>query len=84
MRDGKIRCTIGGDMAIRKTTIAIDDELVEEAREVLGTRSIRETVHASLQAVLALEARLAEIRALEAMEGLDLDDPAVMRGAWRP
>ncbi len=36
-----------------KTTIDVDREAAEEAAEVLGTRSLRETVNAALRQVLA-------------------------------
>lgn len=32
-----------------RRTVAIDDDLLEEARRVLGTRGIRETVEAALR-----------------------------------
>jgi Arc/MetJ family transcription regulator len=70
-------------MAARKTSVAIDTELLERARGVLGTSTVRETIHFALLEVLESRARLDEIAALSSMEGLDLADPEVMSGAWR-
>jgi len=40
-----------------KTSLAIDREKLAEAREILGTRTIAETVDAALDEVVALAAR---------------------------
>jgi Arc/MetJ family transcription regulator len=42
-----------------KTSLAIDREKVEKAREILGTTTIAETVDAALQDVIAFAARRA-------------------------
>ncbi len=68
---------------MRKTTVAIDDELVARVRILLGTSSIRETIDSALREVERREARRREIRALIDMDGLDLSDPAVMSKSWR-
>jgi Arc/MetJ family transcription regulator len=70
-------------MATRKTSVAIDTELLERAKEVLGTSTVRETIHQAFVEVLQSRARLDEVAALSVMEGLDLADPDVMSGAWR-
>ena len=71
-------------MAARKTSVAIDTELLERAKELLGTSTVRETIHLALLEVLRSRARLDEVAALSAMKGLDLADADVMSGAWRP
>ena len=71
-------------MAARKTSVAIDTELFERARELLGTSTVRETIHLALLEVLQNRARHDEVAALSAMKGLDLADDEVMSGAWRP
>ncbi len=43
-------------MAVRKTTIEIDDELVARVREILGTKGIKDTVEAALKEVRRREA----------------------------
>lgn len=68
---------------MRKTTLEVDEELLEHARQILGTRGLKATVRRALEEVLALEARRQAIRQLQEMEGLDLDRPETMAGAWR-
>lgn len=65
-----------------KRLIDIDDDLLARAREVLGTTTMKETVNAALSEIARAEGlrRLAE--RFRTMEGLDLDNPEVMRGAW--
>jgi len=70
-------------MGIRKTSVAIDEELLERAKKALNTETIRETIHAALLEATRVQARRAEARALLEMDGLDLDDPEVMASAWR-
>ena len=66
-----------------KTSVAIETELLDRAKELLGTTTVRETIHLALLEVLKNRARQDEVAALAAMEGLDLADPEVMSGAWR-
>jgi Arc/MetJ family transcription regulator len=66
-----------------RTTIEIDEELFRRASQVLGTRGLKATVHRAFQEVLASDARRRAIRQLREMDGLDLDRPDVMAGAWR-
>ena len=68
---------------MRKTSVDVDDHLLDEVRDVLGTSSIKETIDGALREVMRGEARRREIRALAAMDGLDLDDEKVMAKAWR-
>lgn len=68
---------------MRKTTVHIDDELVARVRILLGTSSIKETIHQALLEVERRDARRQEIRALVEMDGLDLRDEEVMTRAWR-
>ena len=68
---------------MRKTSVDVDDLLLEQVRNVLGTSSIKETIDSALHEVLRAEARRREIRALAVMEGLDLADEKVMAKAWR-
>ena len=70
-------------MAAIKTSVAIETELLDRAKELLGTTTVRETIHLALLEVLKNRARQDEVAALAAMEGLDLADPEVMSGAWR-
>ena len=68
---------------MRKTSVEIDDRLIAEARRVLGTSSIKQTIDRALREVLRNEARREEIRALATMDGLDLANESVMAKAWR-
>lgn len=71
-------------MKTRKTSVEIDTELLDRARELLATSTVRETIDRAFREVLRAEARRQEVEALSEMKGLDLDRPEVMAGAWRP
>ena len=68
---------------MRKTSVVIDDRLLEQVRSLLGTASIKETINRALREIVQIAARRQEISALEEMDGLDLADEAVMANAWR-
>ncbi len=67
----------------RKTLVELDEALVEQARAILGTRTIKDTANNALAAVVAGAARRRDVARLAGMHGLDLDHDAVMRSAWR-
>ena len=69
---------------MKKTSVVIDDRLLEEVRSLLGTASIRDTIDRALREIVRVEARRQEVSALVEMDGLDLADENVMAGAWRP
>jgi Arc/MetJ family transcription regulator len=68
---------------MKKTTVVVDDALLEKARRILGTRGLKDTIDRVLQQVVAMDARRSLIRRLESQESLDLADADVMRQAWR-
>jgi hypothetical protein len=68
---------------MHKTTLVIDDAKLRRVRKVLGTKGIKDTIDRALDEVLALDARRRLVEKLRTMDGLDLDDPDVMAGAWR-
>lgn len=70
-------------MATRKTSVEIDEELLEAARRILETSTVKDTVEAAFREVARVEARRQEVVALTQMQDLDLADPNVMAGAWR-
>ena len=70
-------------MTTRKTTVEIDDQLFDEVRRILGTATLKETVEGAFLHVVRDRARRKEVEALRVMDGMDLDDPEVMEGAWR-
>ena len=72
------------EVRVRKTSVEIDDGLIEQVRILLGTSSIKETIDSALREVLRREARRQEIEALVKMDGLELSNEKVMAGAWRP
>jgi Arc/MetJ family transcription regulator len=68
---------------VRKTTIAIDDDKVAQAREILGTTGITDTIDAALQDTIRRAAAERLIARMASMDDLDLGDPEVMADAWR-
>ena len=68
---------------VTKRLVDIDDDLLARAREILGTPTMKETVNRALQEVVDADLRRRHADRLFSMEGLDLDDPDVMSGAWR-
>ncbi|MFD5254912.1 type II toxin-antitoxin system VapB family antitoxin [Streptomyces bobili] len=66
-----------------RTMIDLDDALVAEAAEILGTTTKRATVNNALAEFVAAAKRRRFVELLE--EGVldDLSDPEVMAGAWR-
>jgi Arc/MetJ family transcription regulator len=67
----------------RRTTIEIDDGLVEEAREVLGTRGLRDTVEAALTEAVRTARRRELADQLASTEGLDRDALLEARRSWQ-
>jgi Arc/MetJ family transcription regulator len=67
-----------------KRLIDIDDEVLEEAKRLLGAKSNKETVNTALRDVIAAAARRRHIERITS-PGYhnDLADPAVMDSAWR-
>lgn len=65
-----------------KRLIEVDDDKLARVRELLGTTTLRSTVQAALDEVLALDQRR---RALLAEQGHDdpLADPDRRQAAWR-
>jgi Arc/MetJ family transcription regulator len=61
-----------------RRTVVIDDKLLEEARRVLGTRSIRETVEAGLREAVRRR-RLEELRRSLGKVELDLTPEELAR-----
>jgi hypothetical protein len=69
--------------ARRKTSFEVDFGKVDAARDVLGTRSLTDTVDAALDEVIRLRERERLVELLFEPGALELDDPAAMSGAWR-
>lgn len=69
--------------ARRKTSFAVDFDKVEQAKEVLGTETLTDTVDAALGEVINLHHRRRLIEFVSTPGNLALNDPEVMKGAWR-
>lgn len=67
----------------RKTSFAVDFDKVEQAKAVLGTTTLTDTVDAALGEVIRLHDRRRLVEMLFTPGVLDLDDGDVMRSAWR-
>ncbi len=65
-----------------KRLVDIDDDLLQRAREVLETATMKDTVNGALAEIVDADLRRRYADRLARMEGLDLDDEEVMRGAW--
>ena len=61
----------------------IDQELVKQVQEILGTQTTTETIAESLREVIRVRGRARGLERLRRREGMDLDDAEVMKGAWR-
>ena len=67
-----------------KTLVDIDDELLEAAREVLGTSTKKDTVNAALREVLAAqERRRASVELIMWGQRNEPWDDSVRDRAWR-
>jgi hypothetical protein len=69
--------------AKRKTSFEVDFDKVQSAKEILGTRTLTDTVDAALDEVINLEQRRRLLEMLFTPGRLQLDDPDVMARAWR-
>jgi hypothetical protein len=72
-----------GAAAKRKTSFEVDFDKVDSARQILGTRSLTDTIDAALGEVINLRERERLVELLFEPGALELDDPLVMAGAWR-
>jgi hypothetical protein len=67
---------------VTKRLIDVNDDKLDAVRLLLGTRTLKATVDAALDEVIALDARR---RTLLADRGVDVEalaDPAARRAAW--
>jgi Bacterial antitoxin of type II TA system, VapB len=67
----------------RKTSFEVDFAKVDAAREILGTKTLTETVDAALEEIIKREQRRKLVEMLHTPGLLALNDPEVMAGAWR-
>jgi len=69
--------------ARRKTSFEIDTVKVAAAKDILGTKTLTDTVDAALSEVVKLRQREKLLELLDTPGAFELDNPEVMRGAWR-
>jgi hypothetical protein len=69
--------------AKRKTSFEVDFDKVESAKEILGTRTLTDTVDAALDEVIKLRQRRRLVELLFTPGRLELDNADVMASAWR-
>lgn len=65
---------------VRRTTLDIDQDMLAKAREILGTRGVKDTVDEALREVVRREAGRRLIARLK--ENEDLANPDIMAKAW--
>ncbi len=70
-------------LTTHKISLEIETEKLEAARKALGTKTVAETVDAALGAIIQREAGRKLLEILDTPGALELDDPEVMKGAWR-
>jgi Arc/MetJ family transcription regulator len=66
-----------------KTSFEIDTDKVAAAKEVLGTKTLTDTVDAALAEVVKLRQRRQLVELLFRPGALALDEPKTMSRAWR-
>jgi hypothetical protein len=66
----------------RKTSFEIDPAKVAEAKAILGTKTLTETIDAALGEVMKVHQRQELVELLFTPGKLALDDPGVMSKAW--
>jgi Arc/MetJ family transcription regulator len=70
-------------VGVSKKLIEVDDELLGQAREILGATSQRETVNRALEDVVRRHLRGKLVELLTSGRFDDLANPEIMAGAWR-
>jgi Arc/MetJ family transcription regulator len=66
-----------------KTSFEIDPAKVAAAKDILGTKTLTDTVDAALSEVVKLRQRRELLKLLSTPGALQLNDLDVMAGAWR-
>lgn len=67
----------------RKTSFEIDTAKVAAAKEILGTKTLTDTVDAALDELVKRRRRLELLGLLSDPGAFEMNDPEVMKGAWR-
>jgi Arc/MetJ family transcription regulator len=65
-----------------KTLIDIDERWLEQAAQMLGTTTKKETVNRALEEFVKAQLRIRHLEWLASDEGPDLLDPEIRKAAW--
>lgn len=65
-----------------KRLIDVDDDKLESVKVLLGTGTLKATVNAALDEVLALDQRRRALLVERGVDLTELDDPETRRAAW--
>jgi Arc/MetJ family transcription regulator len=68
-------------VAIRKTALLLDEELVARAKEILGTTTTTDTLAEALREVIRVQGRARHFERLR-KRAADLNDPQLMGELW--
>jgi Arc/MetJ family transcription regulator len=83
-REGGARCVFTIKISyiddVRRTTLDIDEDMLSRAREILGTRGIKDTVDEALREIVRVEAGKRLIARYKDNE--DFGNPEIMERAW--
>lgn len=70
-------------VGMTKRLIDVDDTKLEAVRTLLGTTTLKATVDAALDELLALDRRRRTLLAERGVDLAELADPEVRQAAWR-
>jgi Arc/MetJ family transcription regulator len=60
-------------LAVKKTALLLDEQLIAQAKEIMGTKTTTETIHEALLEVIRMQARARHFERLRRREGMDVD-----------
>jgi Arc/MetJ family transcription regulator len=66
----------------RRTSVVLDDELIDQARRALGTHGIKDTLDAALREAIRADRRRRLVARFTTGEGLDLEALREARAGW--
>ena len=67
---------------IHRTSLVIDEELVDRARTILGTKGIKDTIDVALTEVVRAERRRRLVERFRSGTGMDDDALSEARASW--
>lgn len=69
-------------MAVKKTALLLDQDLVAQVRALLGTETTSETIAEAMREVIRVRGRARHVERLRRREGIDLDEPGAAGAGW--